>query len=208
MKANSNDAFWEKAPQTGSLKLPANSKHPPSRNVPENRRTKGNEQPDAFWNVDLQQVLNAPSGYAYEISLDVFFNARHAVVSDGTRGMVHAHSYRLTATFQAEILSEKETFAVGYQPLRDIIKKVAAAYNNTLLNDLPPFQNIQPTTEALSAIIYQQIRGLLTDLPVELERVTVYESPTEAVSFQRTGTKDPADVHTSTTETVTFQRKN
>ncbi len=163
--------------------------------------------PENFWDVDLEQVLNAPQGYAYEISLDVFFNARHAVVSDGTQGVVHAHSYRLAATFRAQILSKEEAFAVGYQELRERIKQVASAYNNTFLNDLPPFRKIQPTTEALSAVIYQQVQRLIKKLPVELVRVTVYESPTEAVAFQRTKEIEPqVDVKVSATEQVTFQR--
>ncbi len=163
------------------------------------------ELPDTFWDVDLEQVLNAPQGYAYEISLDVFFNARHAVISDGTRGVVHAHSYRLAATFRAQILSREEAFAVGYQELRERIKQVASAYNNAFLNDLPPFRKVQPTTEALSAVIYQQIQRMIARLPVELVRVTVYESPTEAVAFQRTAEAEP-QVKVSATEQVTFQR--
>ncbi|GAB4531572.1 MAG: hypothetical protein Fur0018_19650 [Anaerolineales bacterium] len=203
---------------TGGLQLPeqrANG-HKPSvpmqQNQPKQRLAASQERhaqelPDAFWDVDLEQVLSAPQGYAYEISLDVFFNARHAVVTDGTRGVVHAHSYRLAATFRAQILSKEEAFAVGYQELRERIKQVASAYNNTLLNSLPPFRKMQPTTEALSAVIYQQIQRLITKLPVELVRVTVYESPTEAVAFQRVQESDPqVDVKVSTTEQVTFQR--
>jgi len=215
---------WKKKPKQQTGALTSRTAGGPSRRRSNGRRkpadvpaapqpsARPEALPETFWDVDLEQVLNAPQGYAYEISLDVFFNARHAVISDGTRGVVHAHSYRLAATFRAQILSKEEAFAVGYQQLRERIKQVASAYNNRFLNDLPPFRRIQPTTEALSAVIYQQIQRLIDGLPVDLVRVTVYESPTEAVAFQRVQEAEPQvsvqamDVQASLTERVSFQR--
>ena len=140
---------------------------------------------DALWNVDLSRVTHAPEGFEYEIALDGFFNARHSVISDGTRGKIHAHSYRLTVVFRARILRGKEAFTLPYHLLRRRLKTVMLAYNNQYLNDLPPFSNIEPTTEALSAVIYQQMENLCQDLPIEIIRVTLYESPTESVTFQK-----------------------
>ncbi len=216
MKSNLPSPLWHKraTSQTGQLHSAQHTSSSPksskSSHQKVTKRTSALQEeaiPQSFWDVDLEQVLKAPQGYAYEISLDVFFNARHAVVSDGTRGVIHAHSYRLAVTFRAQILSREEAFAIGYQALREKIRLVASAYNNKFLNELPPFRRIQPTTEALSAVIYQQVHHLIEGLPVELVRVTVHESPTEAVAFQKTKHLDAEmDVRTSHTEMVTFQR--
>jgi 6-pyruvoyltetrahydropterin/6-carboxytetrahydropterin synthase len=70
---------------------------------------------------------------------------------------------------------------------------VASAYNNQFLNELPPFQRIQPTTENLTAVVFQQLTRTLQDLPVELVSVTVWDSPTEAITITKIG-REVSDV--------------
>ncbi|GAB4404494.1 MAG: hypothetical protein OHK0052_27000 [Anaerolineales bacterium] len=140
---------------------------------------------EAFWEVDEARVLNSGPQHVYEMRIDVFFNARHAVVTQGRRGPVHAHAYRLEVVFRTHQLSAGESLMVGYADLRRQVVRVAQAYNNHLLNDLPPFQNsrLQPSTEALAGIMYQQVERLVKNLPVTLMQVIVRESPTESVAY-------------------------
>nr|WP_290670198.1 6-carboxytetrahydropterin synthase [Ardenticatena sp.] len=139
--------------------------------------------PEGFWDIDIERVLRAPKGFVYEITLDMFFNARHFVVMNGVRGDIHTHSYRLQVRCRSRQLEQDSHVVVGYTAIRERMKQVVSAYNNQLLNDLPPFQQLQPTTENLTAVIFQQLERLLADLPVELVGVTVWESPTESVAF-------------------------
>lgn len=140
---------------------------------------------ESFWDVDETRVLNSGPQHVYEMRINVFFNARHAVVTQGRRGPVHAHSYRLEVVFHTHQLNPEESLMIGYADLRRQVVRVAQAYNNHLLNDLPPFQNtrLQPSTEALAGIMYQQIERLVRDMPVALMQVIVRESPTESVAY-------------------------
>ena len=140
--------------------------------------------PEGFWDVDIERILQAPEGFVYEITLDMFFNARHFVVMNGVPGEVHTHSYRLQVRCRSRQLEQDSHVVVGYTAIRERMKQVVSAYNNQLLNDLPPFQRLQPTTENLAAVLFQQLERLLADLPVELVGVTVWESPTESVAFR------------------------
>ena len=72
---------------------------------------------------------------------------------------------------------------VGYHILRERIHPIVAAYNNQLLNNLPAFQRLQPTTENLTGVLFQQVSRMLVDLPIELTSVTVWEAPTEMVAY-------------------------
>lgn len=87
--------------------------------------------------------------------------------------------------FRTHQLNADESLMVGYADLRRQVVRVAQAYNNHLLNDLPPFQNsrLQPSTEALAGIMDQQIQRLVRDLPVTLMQVIVRESPAESVAY-------------------------
>ena len=141
--------------------------------------------PVDFWLMDEAAVLNPPEGISYEMFMDIFFNASHFVVMGGILGKVHSHSYRFQIRCRSQSLKPVEHIIVGYQTLRERIKLVASAYNNQLLNNLPPFKQLQPTTENLTAVLFQQLSRMLKDQPVELISITIWESPTEAVTYQR-----------------------
>ena len=139
--------------------------------------------PEDFWQIDQAGIMHPCLGTSYELAIDIFFNARHHVVMGGHQGPDHAHSYRLQVRCSSRSLSTEDQVIIGYHTLRERIRQVAGAYNNQYLNELPPFQRLQPTTENLTAVLYQQLDRTLQDLPVDLISVTVWDSPTEAITF-------------------------
>ena len=142
-------------------------------------------RPAEFWVVDPSVVVNPPQGLCYRIAVDIFFNARHSVSIDGRVGPEHPHSYRLKAKCSSQVSALNDQVVVGYSPLRERMKIVVNAYNNQLLNSLPPFQNLQPTTENLTGVLFQQLDRAFAGLPVRLLEVTVWESPTEEITVNR-----------------------
>jgi 6-pyruvoyltetrahydropterin/6-carboxytetrahydropterin synthase len=138
---------------------------------------------DEFWQIDDKTILSPPEGAGYDLALDVFFNARHYVVMDGHRGPEHAHSYRMRVRCQSRTLSSDDQTVIGYHILNKRVNDILQIYNNALLNNLSPFQNLQPTTEVLAAVTYQQLEHMLADLPIHLINVTVWEAPTKAITY-------------------------
>lgn len=146
----------------------------------------GDEQlPDDFWHIDEDAIFDNSAEFSYELSLDTFFNAQHFVVMQGHQGPVHSHSYRLRIRCRGESLSDDDNVLVGYRAVRTRVEQVVGAYNDRLLNDLPPFERLQPTTEILAAVLFQQIAWIMRKLPVHLISVTVWESPTESITYRR-----------------------
>jgi 6-pyruvoyl-tetrahydropterin synthase len=141
--------------------------------------------PEDFWRIDEAAALRLSERTFYQVSLDVFFNARHAVTFQGRAGPEHAHSYRLQATCRVQGLAREDPVVVGYEFLRQKMTRVVSAYNNQLLNALPPFQTLQPTTEILAAVLFRQLDRLLLELGLVLTSITIWESPTEAITYSR-----------------------
>ena len=139
--------------------------------------------PDEFWQINEKAILSPPDGSGYDLALDVFFNARHYVVMDGHKGPEHAHSYRMRVRCQSRTLSSDDQAVIGYHILNARVDDILQVYNNTLLNGLPPFQKLQPTTEVLAAVTYQQLEQMLSDLQIRLISVTVWEAPTKAITY-------------------------
>lgn len=151
----------------------------------EKEASNGNQSQDDVWDVRKTDVLCPPAGFCYEMVMDLFFNARHFVTIDGETGPEHPHSYRVQVRCRSRALHPQNHVLVGYQELRERVKQVIKAYNGTVLNELPVFRYLQPTTENLAGVLYQQLVVTLKGMPVELVSVTVWESPTEGIVFRR-----------------------
>lgn len=118
----------------------------------------------------------------YEISVDVFFNARHHVTVQGVRGQVHNHSFRLQIRGRGRWLDQDQC-VIGFAEIRRIGADAVAPLNNQLLNDLPAFANLQPTSEAIVTVLYYQICNAARHLPIELVSLTLWETPTVSITF-------------------------
>lgn len=169
---------------TTKRELPAVHSHPPSTNGNGSGAPK-NIVPADFWDIDDADVFQLSDTTFYQMSVDVFFNARHFVSFRGESGPEHTHSYRLQATCRTQGLERDDHVVIGFQFLRQSMTQVVNAYNNQLLNRLPPFKNLQPTTEVLAAVLFRQLDRLLIDLGLVLMTITVWESPTESITYGR-----------------------
>jgi 6-pyruvoyltetrahydropterin/6-carboxytetrahydropterin synthase len=139
---------------------------------------------DDFWQIDEEAVVHPPTGHCFDLTLDTFFNASHFVTMAGTTGPEHEHSYRLRVRCISQGLAPDDQVVVGFRELRVAVQLVAAAYNGRRLNDLPSFQRLQPTTENLAAVLFQQVRRALGEYQLRLTGVTVWESPTESATYR------------------------
>jgi 6-pyruvoyltetrahydropterin/6-carboxytetrahydropterin synthase len=57
------------------------------------------------------------------------------------------------------------------------------SYNNQLLNQLKPYDQIQPTPENIARTLYEQLRETISHLPLELKGIKVWSSPTQYVWY-------------------------
>ena len=56
-------------------------------------------------------------------------------------------------------------------------------FDNTVLNQIPPFTEIQPTSENVAAVIYHDLVQALAGHPVAVRSVCVWETPTNYVVY-------------------------
>ena len=138
--------------------------------------------PDTFWKIG--DALHKPcAGARYDLELDTYFQARHYVRMAGFEGPIHEHTFRLQISCSHSYLSSDEQVTIGYREVRSALIRTVTAYDGCLLNDLPPFHDVQPTTEVLSHLLFLQIRALLEPKGVKLTKVTLWESPTVSISY-------------------------
>jgi 6-pyruvoyltetrahydropterin/6-carboxytetrahydropterin synthase len=139
----------------------------------------------AFWTVDESRVLNPLQGL-YTFSYTIFFTSYHQVMNkNGFYGEVHPHSYRLNVKVQAKATFLDNKIVLPYESIRETLNKISQAYEGKMLNRLPPFKQMQPTTENLTGVLWQQLEYLTKVKPFKVLEITLMESPTIGVTYSR-----------------------
>jgi 6-pyruvoyltetrahydropterin/6-carboxytetrahydropterin synthase len=73
--------------------------------------------------------------------------------------------------------------AYDFSELKQHLGDVLARFDHTCLNDIAPFDKINPSSENLATIIYNELELKLTGAPVSLSSVEVWESPQSGASY-------------------------
>lgn len=138
--------------------------------------TRGEPTPEVV--ATVQRGLTV--GLRFELALDSFFGASHAVRPNGEK---HTHSYRVQAVFVTDTVDENGMVA-GFREVKALLEREAKKFANKFLNELPPFDVVQPTGENVAAVMFRNLAAaLLEEMPggPELVAVTLWENPTIAV---------------------------
>jgi 6-pyruvoyltetrahydropterin/6-carboxytetrahydropterin synthase len=119
----------------------------------------------------------------YEISVEKHFDAAHFL--RGYRGKceaLHGHSYRVVVRVKASQL-DKIGLAYDFTELKRHLNDILSRFDHTCLNDVAPFNRINPSAENIAATIYDELKKKLAAEPVTLNCVEAWESPQTGVTY-------------------------
>jgi 6-pyruvoyltetrahydropterin/6-carboxytetrahydropterin synthase len=120
----------------------------------------------------------------YEISVEQEFDAAHALRGyQGKCENIHGHRYRVVVTISATSLNEIG-LAYDFTMLKRHLREIINRFDHTSLNDVWPFDKINPSSENIAATVFNQIKPHITDTGVSLTKVEVWESPTSRAEYR------------------------
>jgi 6-pyruvoyltetrahydropterin/6-carboxytetrahydropterin synthase len=120
----------------------------------------------------------------YEISVEKHFDAAHYL--RGYRGKcesLHGHRYQVVARVRASKLDDIG-LAYDFTELKRHLDDILSRFDHTCLNDVAPFDRINPSAENIAATIYEELNGKLAGAPVTIVGVEAWESPQTGVSYR------------------------
>ena len=120
----------------------------------------------------------------YEISVEKHFDAAHYL--RGYKGKceeMHGHRYRVVVKIEAEKLNDIG-LAYDFTDLKRYLKEILDRFDHTCLNDIPPFDEINPSAENIAAAIYNELKDRLAAAPVSLTAIEAWESPEQGVAYR------------------------
>jgi 6-pyruvoyltetrahydropterin/6-carboxytetrahydropterin synthase len=111
----------------------------------------------------------------YELTVERTFSAAHAIMMGGQRESVHGHDWRVTVNVAGESLDD-DGLLCDFHALEAAVDAAIAPFNNRHLNEMPPFDRVNPTAEHVAKHI---ATAILPTLPpgVSLCSVSVTEAP-------------------------------
>ena len=119
----------------------------------------------------------------YEIFVERHFDSAHAL--RGYRGKceaLHGHRFKVVAKVKAKQLDDIG-LAYDFTELKRNLDEILARFDHTCLNDITPFDEINPSSENIAANIYEELDGKLAETPISLSTVEVWESPFTGVAY-------------------------
>jgi len=119
----------------------------------------------------------------YRISVEQHFDAAHALRGyKGKCEALHGHRFKVVAKIEALGLDDIG-LAYDFTELKAHLNEVVSRFDHTNLNDIPPFDKINPSSENIAANIYKELKSRLSGDKVALTAVEVWESPQTGVSY-------------------------
>lgn len=124
----------------------------------------------------------------YRIHVRDHFDSAHYLRGyQGKCEALHGHRWEVVAALETTQLDEID-LGYDFTPFKRLLKEqVLARLDHHCINDVPPFDQINASTENLARVIYGWLREVLGGAAVRLAYVEVYESPDSWVRYTPEG---------------------
>ena len=134
----------------------------------------------------------------FEVSVEETFSAGHAL--RGYRGKcenVHGHNYKVRVTLEGPALGSIGLL-YDFKDLKEAIQCAIRQLDHQFLNEIAPFDAVNPSAENLAKYFFEEITRLLGEngskanpsAPCAVKRVTVWEAETTTASYYADGVEE------------------
>ncbi len=119
----------------------------------------------------------------YQISVERDFDAAHFLRGyQGKCEAVHGHRFRVVVKVKASGVNDIG-IAYDFAELKRHLGDILSRFDHTCLNDMPPFDKINPSSENIASTIYDELKLKLAGAPVSISCVEAWESPQSGVAY-------------------------
>jgi len=117
----------------------------------------------------------------FEISVEQHFDAAHFLRGYGGKcEAMHGHRFQVVVRVKSPELNDIG-IAYDFVELKQHLAEIISRFDHTCLNEVPPFDKLNPSSENMAATIYEELKPKLTG--VSIAAVEVWESPETRVSY-------------------------
>jgi len=119
----------------------------------------------------------------FEVSIETSFSAAHRLNNyRGNCEALHGHNWKVQVTVETAALNEIG-LGIDFRELKEKTGRVVSQFDHVLLNELAPFQEANPSSEAIARFLFTELKRELAGPPVRLKKVSVWESDNSWVTY-------------------------
>ena len=119
----------------------------------------------------------------YEVSVRDHFDAAHYLKGyQGKCERLHGHRFEVVVSVTVEQVDDIG-LAYDFVRLKQQLGEILNRIDHTCLNDIPPFNEINPSSENIARTIYKELQTQLQGTIASLSSVQVWESPDSCATY-------------------------
>jgi 6-pyruvoyltetrahydropterin/6-carboxytetrahydropterin synthase len=121
----------------------------------------------------------------WEITRETTIGAAHRLrFTKGEGERLHGHNWTIKAVVRAREL-DAQGMVLDFAVLGAALRSVVEPYEHVFLNEVAPFDDVNPTAENLARVVADAVATQIDDDRVKLVRVEVWEDPVSCAIYHR-----------------------
>ena len=124
--------------------------------------------------------------HMYEVTVEDTFSSGHFLRNyKGKCEKPHGHNYKVRVTLRGETL-DHAGLLLDFKDLKDVLRPVVNYLDHQMINELQPFDVLNPSAENLAKYFYDETNAHLkgkTNGRVQVKDITIWETDTTTATY-------------------------
>ena len=100
----------------------------------------------------------------------------------GDCARLHGHNWQVEVSVCSQVLDDSG-IAIDFREIKKQTKLVVKRLDHQYLNDIKPFDVLNPTAENIAKYFFEEINILINNQDVNVKEVNIWETPRSAVTY-------------------------
>jgi 6-pyruvoyltetrahydropterin/6-carboxytetrahydropterin synthase len=100
----------------------------------------------------------------------------------GDCARLHGHNWQVEVMVCSQVLNESG-IAIDFREIKSQTKVVVKRLDHQYLNEIKPFDVLNPTAENIAKYLFDEIGILINNQEVKVKELTIWETPRSAVTY-------------------------
>lgn len=119
----------------------------------------------------------------FTLSVTTQFSAAHSLRNyPGLCANIHGHNWRVVVEVCSKKL-DKTGMVLDFKSIKKQIEEISNKLDHQYINDVSPFDEINPTTENLTKWFFDSISQKINQKSIAVKSVTIHETERYSVSY-------------------------
>lgn len=112
----------------------------------------------------------------YKVFVHTSFSSAHRLREyEGPCEALHGHNWKIEAAVEAQELDQLG-MVIDFKQLKQELKTIIDRLDHTYLNEVPPFDALNPSSENIAHYLFQELKKVINDGRKQVSEVRVWES--------------------------------